>query len=327
MTLPEYEYASWLIFGGVRQDERAYARASAVIFPVPLERTTSYVAGTRTGPREILLASGQMELWDEETSTSASSLALCTLPEMEFPFPTMEAALQAIGSVAGQALDDGKFLVALGGEHSVTVPLVEAAASRHPGLSVLQIDAHADLRPSYMGNRFSHASVMRRVVERVRCTQVAIRSLSEDEARAIPSLHTTVFYDVNMRAETPASRGSEEAPQRGPLVGGPADPRHGDTWPRHASREDERAGPREKPRHEDWMDRVVASLADTVYLTIDCDGFDPAIMPAVGTPEPGGLSWYEGLTLIRKVFESRRVVACDLVELSPIPGLVAPNFL
>ncbi len=279
MTLPQYEYASWLIFGGVRQDERAYERASAVIYPVPLERTTSYVAGTRTGPREILLASSQMEMWDEETSTSASGLRLCTLPEMEFPFGTMDGALEAIGQAAGQVMDDGKFLVALGGEHSVTVPLVEAAAGRHPGLSVLQIDAHADMRPSYMGNRFSHASVMRRVVERVPCTQVGIRSLSEEEARAIPTLNTTVFYDFDMR---------------------------------------DRA---------DWMDRVVASLGDRVYLTIDCDGFDPGIMPAVGTPEPGGLGWHEALRLLRKVFESRRVVACDVVELSPVPGLVAPNFL
>ena len=279
MTVPCYQFTASLVFGGSRQEEGAYAPARAVVLPVPLERTTSYVTGTRNGPREILLASSQMELWDEETATSASSLPLYTLPEMELPFGTMEAALDEIRRVAGEVLDAGKFLVALGGEHSVTIPLVEAAAARHPGLAVLQIDAHADLRDAYMGNRFSHASVMRRVVERARCTQVAIRSLSQDEARAIPSLSTTMFYDVRMR---------------------------------------------EDPR---WMDRVVESLGDPVYLTIDCDGFEPTIMPAVGTPEPGGLSWYEGLTLVRKVFAARRVVACDLVELSPIPGVVAPNFL
>jgi len=279
MAVPRYEHTSSLIFGGLKQDERSYDDARAVVLPVPFERTTSYVAGTRNGPREILLASGQVELWDEETSTGASALSVYTLPEMEFPFATMEAALQEIARVAGEVLAAGKRLVTLGGEHSVTVPLVAAAAAQYPGLSVLQIDAHADMRESYMGNPFSHASVMRRVVERARCTQVAIRSLSEDEAVALPSLPTTVFYDTTLR-ET-----------------------------------------------GDWIDRVVESVGDPVYVTIDCDGFDPAIMPAVGTPEPGGLSWREGLALLRKVFAARRVVACDLVELSPIPGLVAPNFL
>jgi agmatinase len=271
MTVPRYEYTASLVFGGTKQDECAYERAQAVLLPVPLERTTSYVAGTRNGPREILLASGQMELWDEETSASAGKLATYTLPEMELPFGTLEGALDEIRRVAGEVLDADKFLIALGGEHSVTIPLVEAATA--------QLDAHADLREAYMGNRFSHASVMRRVVERARCTQVAIRSVSEEESRAVPSLPTTMFYDVHMRKDA------------------------------------------------DWMDRVVDSLGDPVYLTIDCDGFDPAIMPAVGTPEPGGLGWYEGLTLLRKVFAARRVVACDLVELSPLPGMVAPNFL
>jgi agmatinase len=279
MTPPRYEFTASLVFGGMKQDEDAYGSARTVVLPVPLERTTSYVAGTRNAPREILLASAQMELWDEERSTSAAKSSMYTLPEMDLPFGTMEGALDEIRRVAGEVLDAGKSLIALGGEHSVTVPLVEAAAARHPGLSVLQIDAHADMRDAYMGNRFSHASVMRRVVERARCTQVGIRSLSEEEARAVPSLQTTIFYDVRMRED---------------------------------------AG---------WMDRVVESLGDPVYVTIDCDGFDPAIMPAVGTPEPGGLRWYEALTLLQKVFAARRVVACDLVELSPLPGIIAPNFL
>jgi agmatinase len=152
-------------------------------------------------------------------------------------------------------------------------------AAKHPGLSVLQIDAHADLRDTYMGTCHNHACAMRRVLEYARCTQVGIRSLSTEEAKAAPSLQTTIFYDVSMR------------------------------------------------RDKNWIDRVVDSLADTVYITIDADGMDPAIMPAVGTPEPGGLSWYEMLSLLRAVISSRRVVGCDLVELSPIPGMIAPNFL
>jgi agmatinase len=120
---------------------------------------------------------------------------------------------------------------------------------------------------------------MRRTLEFARATQVGIRSLSPEEAAAVPTLPTTIFYDFNMRQRT------------------------------------------------DWIDRVVDSLSETVYVTIDVDGFDPAIMPATGTPEPGGLSWYEALTLLRRVIERRKVVGCDIVELSPMGGNVAPNFL
>src|SRR5207248_6424320 len=173
----------------------------------------------------------------------------------------------------------GKFPVVLGGEHSITPPVVAAIAASQPGMSVLQIDAHADLRDSFMGTPYNHACAMRRVLEYARATQVGIRSLSPEEAAAAPTLPTEIFYDFNMR-------------------------------------QDDR-----------WVDRVVDSLGEAVYITIDCDGLDPSIMPAVGTPEPGGLSWYEMLGLVRKVTEARQVVGCDLVELCPIPGLVAPNFL
>ena len=138
-----------------------------------------------------------------------------------------------------------------------------------PGLSVLQIDAHADLREAYQGSRYSHASAMRRVLEVAPCTQVGIRSLSREEAEALPGLETRIFYDRDMR------------------------------------------------RDPDWIDRVVDGLGERVYLTIDCDGLDPAILPAVGTPEPGGLGWYETLTLLRTLFAKREVVGCDLVELCP----------
>jgi len=165
---------------------------------------------------------------------------------------------------------------------NLTAPLQaanNAMAAKYPGLSVLQIDAHADLRESFMGTPHSHACAMRRVLDSAPLTQVGIRSLSAEEAAAIPSLRTKIFYDYNMRNDP------------------------------------------------NWIDRVVDSLSETVYITIDCDGLDPAIMPAVGTPEPGGLTWYETLALIRRVIESRRVVGCDIVELCPLPGIVAPNFL
>jgi agmatinase len=274
----DYDHHAPLNFGGF-EHSRSFENSRAVVLPVPFERTTSYVTGTRNGPREILLASGQVELWDEETQSEPYGRGIFTLPEIELPFNDIRVALDEIKRVVAGIMEHEKFLVVLGGEHSISVPVVEALAERTPGLSVLQIDAHADLRDSYQGSRYSHACAMRRIVDFAPCTQVAIRSLCKEESQAIPGLRTRVFFDHNMRQD-------------------PA-----------------------------WIDKVVASLSDHVYLTIDCDGLDPAIMPAVGTPEPGGLSWHETVALLRAVMNKRHVVGCDVVELCPIPGMVGPNFL
>jgi agmatinase len=280
MNLPfEYDQLALGEFGGTTPTTTDFDNARVVILPVPLDRTTSYVSGTRNGPHEILVASSHMELWDEETQTDVHSIGIYTLPEMEFPFASMDEVVCEIRRVASELVNRGKFPLVLGGEHSITPAVVGAVAAKHPGLSVLQIDAHADLRDSFMGTPHNHACAMRRTLDFAPTTQVGIRSLSPEEAAAAPSLRTTIFYDYNMRADTR------------------------------------------------WIDRVVESLTDTVYITIDVDGFDPAIMPATGTPEPGGLSWYEMLALLRAVIERRTVVGCDIVELSPMAGNVAPNFL
>ena len=280
MDVPfHYDHADALVFGGALPTRRSFADSEVVILPVPVDRTTSYVGGTRNGPHEILQASSHMELWDEELNVDVHGVGIVTLPEMELPFGEMEPLIEEIERVAYEIIGRDKFLVALGGEHSITPPLVSAAARKYPKLSVLQIDAHADMRDAYMGTAYSHACAMRRSLEYARLTQVGIRSLSTEEAEILPRLNTTVFYDIDMRSN---------------------------------------------PR---WIDAVVETLADDVYLSIDVDGMDPAIMPATGTPEPGGLSWTEITALVRAVAERRRIVAADMVELSPIPGLVAPNFL
>ena len=274
-----YDHGLTLPFGGTDAPASTFDEARAVILPVPLERTTSYVTGTRSGPAEILRASAQMELWDEELSVDVHARGICTLPEMELPHPGQVSALQEIRRVASSIFDSGKFLVTLGGEHSMTPALVAAAVAHYGELSVLQIDAHADLREAYLAEPNSHACAMRRALEHAPCTQVGIRSLSKEEVAVVESLDTTIFYDATMR---------------------------------------------EQPT---WIGDVVATLRPRVYVTIDCDGLDPAIMPAVGTPEPGGLSWRELLRLLRDTFRSREVVGCDVVELCPIPGLVHPNVL
>ncbi|MFO7694787.1 MAG: agmatinase [Vicinamibacterales bacterium] len=266
-------------FGALEQDAGSFDRAGAIVLPVPFERTTSYVPGTKNGPREIIAASGQVELYDEELGREICDVGIHTLAAMESPFASTDEAFAEMRRVAAWLAGTGKFFVALGGEHALTAPLVAGVADVHPGVTVLQIDAHADLRESYMGDRHSHASVMRRVLEYAPTVQVGIRNLSAPEVEAIPGLATTVFYDWNMRNDP------------------------------------------------EWIARVIEALGDEVYITIDCDGIDPAVMPAVGTPEPGGLSWRETLTLLKRVMAAKTVVAADVVELCPIPGLVAPNFL
>jgi agmatinase len=280
MPLPfDYDRVAVGNFGGTLPTKTDFEHARIVILPVPLDRTTSYVAGTRNGPHEILVASSHMELWDDETASDVSTVGIFTLPEMEFPFATIDEVTAEIRRVASEIIRHNKFPVFLGGEHSITGPIVAAMAQKHSGLSVLQIDAHADLRDLYMGTPHNHACAMRRALEYARATQVGIRSLSPEEAEAAPSLPTEIFYDYNMRNDP------------------------------------------------NWIERVVDSLSETVYITVDVDGLDPAIMPATGTPEPGGLTWYETLALLRRVIETRNVVGCDVVELAPIPGMVAPNFL
>lgn len=281
MNFPfEYDHGTPLAFGGALPERRSFDDSKVVILPVSLERTTSYGGGTRNGPHEILQASSHMELWDEEIGVDVHDVGLFTLPEMELPFGELEPLMNEIRRVAAEVLSREKFLVTLGGEHSITPPLVAAAAAAYPGLHVLQIDAHADLRESYMGTIHNHACAMWGSLKCAPITQVGIRSLSTEEAAVAPGLKTTIFYDHSMRND-------------------PA-----------------------------WIDRVVDSLGDNpIYLSIDVDGLDPAIMPATGTPEPGGLSWYEILALLRATIARRNVVACDVVELAPIPGMHAPNFL
>src|SRR6476619_629068 len=185
MKLPfEYERMEIGAFGGTTPTMVGFDEARVVILPVPLDRTTSYVPGTRTGPHEILVASSHMELWEEETQTDVHSVGIYTLPEMEFPFASMDEVVDEIRRVAAEIVNRGKFPVILGGEHSITPPVVAAVAAKYPGLSVLQLDAHADLRDSFMGTPHNHACAMRRVLEYARCTQVAIRSLSPEEAAA-----------------------------------------------------------------------------------------------------------------------------------------------
>lgn len=255
------------VFAGLEPSQSAFESSQALIWPVPFEKTVSYGQGTRQGPAAIIDASRNMELYDEEIGGEPASIGIHTLPAIDVDREP-DMMMQALQRETRELLKSGKFLCMLGGEHSITGPVVRAFKEKFPRLSVMQIDAHADLRDQYDGTPNSHASAMRRVVEVCPLVQVGIRSLSSEEARVIPSLPTRVFYAKDICGST------------------------------------------------NWCDDAVDSLTEDVYLTIDIDGLDPSLVPSTGTPEPGGLSWYETLTLIRTLAAKRNVVGMDLVEVS-----------
>jgi agmatinase len=270
-------------FGGISEEKFSSFDASRVlILPVSYEGTVSFGTGTGAGAMAIIDASRNMELYEEETDTEVYKIGIHTLEEFA-PLETPEMMMNALYERSKELIRDDKFLCMLGAEHSVSAPIIQAHAEKYHNLSVLQIDAHADLRDEYDGTKHSHASIMARVVKdlRIPSVQVGIRSISADEARSLndENLPTKIFWAKD-------------------IVG-----------------------------RIDWIDAAINSLTENVYLTIDIDGLDPSLVPTTGTPEPGGLGWYETLYLIRKLAEKRRIVGMDLVEFSKTENSAAPAFL
>jgi agmatinase len=190
-----------------------------------------------------------------------------------------EETIERVYTAAKELLRKGKFVVMLGGEHSLTTGMVRAYRERFKNLSVLQLDAHADLRNEYEDTKYNHACVMRRVHEYCPIVQVGIRSMGADDQKYIKSKKLRPFY----AKETPLTQAEEKA--------------------------------------------IVSRLSDDVYITIDFDVFDPSIMSAVGTPEPGGMGWYEVLRLLKRVAKEKRIVGFDVMELAPREGQSACTFL
>ena len=269
-------------FGGITEEEFSSLDAARVIvFPVSYEGTVSYGAGTGAGAMAIIDASRNMELYDEETDAEVYKIGIHTLDEFK-PLDSPEAMMNGLYERAKELLEEEKFLCMLGGEHSVSAPVIRAHAEKFHNISILQVDAHADLRDEYDGTPYSHASIMARCVKDlgIPSAQVGIRSISAEEARSLDSgIPTKIFWAKDIVGRT------------------------------------------------DWIDAAIDSLTENVYLTIDIDGLDPSLVPTTGTPEPGGLGWYEVLTLIRKLARKRRVVGMDLVEFSKAENSDAPAFL
>ncbi len=274
-------------FLGMEKEFSSYKNSRVAILPIPYERTVSYGGGTKLGPDAILEASHYVEFYDEETGREVHrELGIATLPPLSFSKKRDEQALELIYEKVSALLSDKKFVISLGGEHTISQATIAAHAEHYRNLSILQIDAHSDLRMEYQGSKFSHASVMARVCEFIdprRVVQVGIRAQCIEEAKYIRSKGITTLYA-------------------------------------HEIREGKYAKVLKL-----WQDYVVDRLSDHVYVTFDVDGLDPSIMPATGTPEPNGLFWHETMLLLRKLGAKKNVVGCDVVELAPMKGLHHPD--
>jgi agmatinase len=258
--------------------------------PAPYEHTSSYIQGSDHGPAAILDASRQVELYDESVGfeTYREWGGIATAAPFQLGGRVDKAAVEAIEGFVSEAVEADRFVVTLTGEHTGALGAIRAHHKRHRRMCVVQVDAHGDLRQAYQGNPYSHASVMARVVEDgLRLIQVGIRSVSPEEVALINSNpRVSTFFAAEIL--DPCGR-----------------------YEGRASR---------------WVSDVIKACDAPVYLTFDCDGLDASVVPALGTPEPGGLGWYDTLTLVTALANGPGVIGMDISEIAPIQGFVAPQF-
>ena len=259
-----------------------FDESKVIILPVPFERTVSFGTGTSKGPQSIIMASRSLELYDEELDCEPCEVGIHTLDETEYDVDP-EQMVKTLSEIYTELIDKDKFVITLGGEHSITNGPIKSLHDRSTDFSVLSIDAHCDLRDSYGGTKFSHACVMRRTAELgLNIVQAGIRSLSSEEAEFLKhNKNVTVNYAKDMAVFN----------------------------------------------IERTIGEILSGLKQKVYITVDLDGFDPSIIPSTGTPEPGGLKWYQVMSILQSVFKMKDVIGMDVVELAPIIGFVHPDLL
>lgn len=253
--------------------------AASVIIPVPYDGTSTWKKGADRAPEAVLEASQHIELFDVAIEAEPWQRGIAALEPITWD-GRPEGLADELDPIVFDLIRSDKVPVIIGGDHSVSIGAIRGAARAVPGLSVLQIDAHADTRESYAGSAFNHACVMARAREWCPVVQVGIRAVDASERPGLDPDRTVYAHQVN---------GSDS--------------------------------------EASWIDRAVSHLGDAVYVTVDVDGFDPSVVPATGTPEPGGLDWYQVNELLRRVARARTIVAFDVVELLPTPGQWASDFL
>ncbi|HBZ54799.1 MAG TPA: agmatinase [Syntrophobacteraceae bacterium] len=277
------EIPEWLgppfSFLGLRTPEADFESARAVIVPAPYDGTTTFRSGTREGPRAILAASRELELYDEETETEAFRQGIATMDELAVNVASPREMVNHVRQAGEYVLAAGKLPVLLGGEHLLSLGMIEALGARHGTFTILHLDAHADLRCSYQGSPYSNACVMYQALQHASLVQVGIRAITREEHQLVGERGIPCFLAYHL-------------------------------W-----------------RDPSLWERVVPLLGPRVYISVDLDVFDPSFMPAVGTPEPGGLAWYDVLRLLRQVCSQKQVLGFDVMELLPHPPHVATDIM
>jgi len=247
-----------------------------VIIPVAYDGTSTWMKGADEGPDAIIEASVNMELYDIETDCEVYKRGIFTENAIGGDITTREM-ITAVEEAVRYYLEEDKFTVVIGGEHSVSIGSIQAHAKKYDKLTVLQLDAHADLRDEYNGSKYNHACVMARAKELCPIVQVGVRSMSSSEKESADKSRMFLAEDI-----------------------------HDNT---------------------DWTKKAISKLSENVYVTIDLDAFDPSVVPSTGTPEPGGLLWYEVLAFLKSVSDQKNIVGFDVVELCPDGSNKAPDFL
>lgn len=263
-------------YAGIPDRFAQLSDASVVLIPVPYDGTSTWQKGADKGPQAFLEASENMELFDIETRTEVYKRGVYLANPVEED-SSPQAMVKAVTEATLKYIRKGKFVTLFGGEHSISIGSIRAFNASFENLSVLQLDAHADLRSSYEGSAFNHACALHEASNTTNLVQVGIRSMDVSELD------------------------------------------HMDEFQVHFAQE--------IIQEEDWMENAVSQLTENVFITIDLDAFDPSICPSTGTPEPGGLLWYETLAFLRMVFENKNVVGFDIVELCPNPNEKSSDFL
>jgi len=262
-------------FCGLPDRYADYAQASAVVLPIPFDKTSTWLKGADKGPAAIIEASKYLELYDIETDSEVYTRGIFTARPINAA-SSLQLIKKSEASVS-RYLKDNKLVVTLGGDHSVSIGVIKAYAAHFKDLSVLHLDAHGDSRDTYEGSRYNHACVIARAREYTKnVVSAGIRSIDASERPGMDRKKVFFAHEIY--------------------------------------------------NSEKWIDKAVRQLGDTVYITIDMDVFDPGIMPSTGTPEPGGLGWYQVLRLLSAVAKSKRIVGFDIVELCPSKNK-APDFL
>lgn len=263
-------------FGGIPEKYAQIETSEVILVQIPYEGTCTYGKGTSHGPKAILDAAENMELYDIETDSEVYKRGIYVSNPIK-PLASPELMTVAIEKKITNFLCLNSFVTILGGEHSISIGCIKAFQKKFENLTVLQLDAHSDLRANYNGTAYNHACAMHEASKTSNLLQVGIRSMDNSELKYVQQQKLYTSYDIL--------------------------------------------------KFEYWKEDVINQLTENVYITIDVDVFDPSIMPSTGTPEPGGLFWYEVLDLLKGVFLSSNVVGFDIVELAPKEDLKAPDFM